>query len=351
MLETKDISDQRFGRKAKDYNGRKFELLTVLHRTVNRELEIKRKSAIWVCQCVCGKVIEVESNRLKNMKSCGCINKTTYGNVLAEDLTGKTFGRLTVIERAENSKSKKVRWLCKCECGNEKIIIGDNLKKGKTFSCGCFRSEKISSLHLEDLTGQKFERLTVLYRGEDDQKNDKTRWVCECHCGDIILVSSNALKSGNTKSCGCLVSDILHSRTHENHPNWKGTTNLKLYLRSKITEWKKLSMENSNFKCVITGESFDAIHHLFPFHKIVDLALKELKTSKKEQINEYSIEELTLIENKIIDEHYRYPLGVCLTDSVHKEFHSKYGQINFSPEDFQEFFYLKTGKEFIISEV
>jgi len=51
------------------------------------------------------------------------------------DLIGEKFGRLMVLKR-ENSK-----WLCKCECGNEKLISGCSLKNGKTQSCGCLRSK------------------------------------------------------------------------------------------------------------------------------------------------------------------------------------------------------------------
>ena len=66
------------------------------------------------------------------------------------DLTGKTFGRLTVIERVdrpEGSKSKKICWLCECECGNNKVVVGDHLRSGNTRSCGCLLSEVASKTH------------------------------------------------------------------------------------------------------------------------------------------------------------------------------------------------------------
>lgn len=56
------------------------------------------------------------------------------------DLTGKKFGRLIVLKRAEN-KGTKTAWLCKCDCGNEKIVSGDKLKTGNTKSCGCLNKE------------------------------------------------------------------------------------------------------------------------------------------------------------------------------------------------------------------
>ena len=61
------------------------------------------------------------------------------------DLTGKIFGRLTVIKRVENSKSGEARWLCLCSCGNYKEVQANNLKSGQVQSCGCFRRE-VSSL-------------------------------------------------------------------------------------------------------------------------------------------------------------------------------------------------------------
>jgi hypothetical protein len=55
----------------------------------------------------------------------------------AIDLIGQRFGKLTVIERSENSCGGKTRWVCRCDCGKEKVILGDSLRKGRTSSCGC----------------------------------------------------------------------------------------------------------------------------------------------------------------------------------------------------------------------
>ena len=68
----------------------------------------------------------------------------------AKDLIGKVFGRLTVIERVENNKDGRTMWRCKCECGNDCIILGKNLLNGGTKSCGCLKLEinrKINRRH------------------------------------------------------------------------------------------------------------------------------------------------------------------------------------------------------------
>jgi len=59
------------------------------------------------------------------------------------DLTGRKFGRLTVIERVVNDKWGNARWLCLCECGREVIIYSGALNNGATQSCGCLHLERI----------------------------------------------------------------------------------------------------------------------------------------------------------------------------------------------------------------
>jgi hypothetical protein len=56
------------------------------------------------------------------------------------DITGKSFGKLTVIKQ-EYTKHHHTYWLCKCECGNEYVVRGDKIKSGHTKSCGCIRQE------------------------------------------------------------------------------------------------------------------------------------------------------------------------------------------------------------------
>lgn len=60
------------------------------------------------------------------------------------DLTGQRFGRLSVVERKENNKHCNTMWLCQCDCGNEHIVCGSNLRRGDTKSCGCFQREQTS---------------------------------------------------------------------------------------------------------------------------------------------------------------------------------------------------------------
>lgn len=58
------------------------------------------------------------------------------------DLTGNTYGRLTVLRYAGNTPKGQAKWLCQCECGGTKITAADNLRRGNTSSCGCLANEQ-----------------------------------------------------------------------------------------------------------------------------------------------------------------------------------------------------------------
>lgn len=63
-------------------------------------------------------------------------------NRAVNDLTGKKFGRLTVLSRhPENDADNKAQWVCRCECGNTCVAIGNKMSKGAKKSCGCLLRE------------------------------------------------------------------------------------------------------------------------------------------------------------------------------------------------------------------
>lgn len=122
------------------------------------------------------------------------------------DLLGKRFGRLVVIAREPN-KDGNAMWLCRCDCGNEVIVYGSQLRGGRTISCGCWMRESAAIRRASDLVGQKFNMLYVNKFAYQDTQNNYV-WECICDCGNITYATSYALKSGHTKSCGCLQKSL-----------------------------------------------------------------------------------------------------------------------------------------------
>lgn len=136
-----------------------------------------------------------------------------------KDMTGLRFGKLVVLQRhPENTKEGKARWLCQCDCGNQHIVSGGQLRSGRCRSCGCIHKEAMIEKLSRDLTGMRFGRLTVLQRcsEEDDYVSPNTgrrihRWLCKCDCGELTKVIAEQLTRGRTKSCGCLRQEKLES--------------------------------------------------------------------------------------------------------------------------------------------
>lgn len=137
------------------------------------------------------------------------------------DLTGKTFGRLTVLQLDTKATTKNKKWLCQCECGTIKSIQGCNLTSGVTQSCGCLHKEKISN----SLIGQRFGKLTVIKDTGERASNRGIIWECQCDCGKITKVPTNNLKQNITMSCGCLKQShgefFIEKLLQENNINYK----------------------------------------------------------------------------------------------------------------------------------
>jgi hypothetical protein len=164
------------------------------------------------------------------------------------DITGQRFGRLIVIklDHTEKGKNRHSYWLCKCDCGNEKIIDKNSLVGGGTQSCGCLREERLKESHQRDfvdLKNQKIGRLKIIKRGEDYISPGgfhRIQWLCQCDCGNTKLIASSSLLSGGTKSCGCLARE----RTSEITKGGYGNSALNHIYYSYIKSAKK---RNLNF--------------------------------------------------------------------------------------------------------
>ncbi|WP_311080979.1 hypothetical protein [Paenibacillus polymyxa] len=118
-----DLADERYGR------------LTVI-----KEAERKGYTRRWVCQCDCDNIVTVAMSNLRtgHTTSCGCVQSEMASATNYKDLSGQVFGKLTVIERSQKkAKDRKVKWICKCECGEQAVVSSQHLQDGSTTSCGC----------------------------------------------------------------------------------------------------------------------------------------------------------------------------------------------------------------------
>lgn len=127
------------------------------------------------------------------------------------NLTGQVFGKLTVIERDNSvSKDKGAYWICRCQCGNIVSVKSYSLRSGATKSCGCLNKEINSKpKEITNMVGRRFGKLTVIKRyGTHITKGGqkKPTWLCICDCGNEKIATSQDLKTGHVKSCGCITT-------------------------------------------------------------------------------------------------------------------------------------------------
>lgn len=129
--------------------------------------------------------------------------------------TGMRFERLVVQRQLTERKGREIQYSCLCDCGTECNVIGSHLRGGIKTSCGCLHRERLSEVRRKSIDGMKFGRLTVLATSKY-VFNSKTTCDCICDCGTKVTVLKPSLTSGNTKSCGCLMREVVGNqfRTH-----------------------------------------------------------------------------------------------------------------------------------------
>lgn len=99
----------------------------------------------------------------------------------------------------------RTAWLCQCDCGNQKIITTHSLRSGNTKSCGCLQKETASNNFRKDIANQRFGNLIAI-KPTTERKHGSIVWECLCDCGNTHFTTVELLLSGNTKSCGCIRS-------------------------------------------------------------------------------------------------------------------------------------------------
>jgi hypothetical protein len=199
--------------------------------------------------------------------------------------------------------------------------------------CRYIKSSKTKTLD-EIFVFNEFLKIGLVVLPNEKYINNRTKIKCKCLKHDEIFeIEYSSIQQGHgCPRCG------YDRYSGENHYLWKsGITPISNYLRGQITGWKKKSMEACNYKCVITNERFDVIHHLHSFNSICIEVFKELNLEVKNIVSDYTEDELNLITEKVISLHDKYPLGVCLVDKVHKLFHNLYGTGGNTPEQFIDF--------------
>lgn len=143
------------------------------------------------------------------------------------DIVGQKFGKLTVLNYSHKTLNKSGKgytyyYLCKCECGNEKIIDRGSLRRTNgTKSCGCVvLGENLIGKTFGHLTVLKIDHLKPRYYPNGSLKGHRTFFLCQCDCGKQKIVSRDYILQAKDLSCGCSAqynmqrAKITHNLSH-----------------------------------------------------------------------------------------------------------------------------------------
>lgn len=186
------------------------------------------------------------------------------------DLTGKRFGKVLVLGKSKERQRMHILWICRCDCGTEKLMLGYNLKAhGDKASCGCRRLETIRKTIPE---GTRFGRLRVLVYSHTT--NGRAVYKCQCDCGVIVLIRAEKLRSNWTRSCGCIRRESLGGNFLSTH----GLTGTSAYNRVLSNRFRRRAlgltdpgfstqdvfdlMEDQEYRCFYCSTDLKEDYHL-----------------------------------------------------------------------------------------
>ena len=120
---------------------------------------------------------------------------------------GDRYHCWTVLSNSQfmADKGSNSYYYCECVCGYRAHVRSDGLKKGKSKSCGCQRYKGAN-----EMIGQKFNRWNVISISEI--RNGHRYVSCICDCGFTSDLRVTSLKTGQTRSCGCLRNEEESSK-------------------------------------------------------------------------------------------------------------------------------------------
>lgn len=120
------------------------------------------------------------------------------------DLSGKEINGLYCCGYSHTTDNGKTAWVFKCSCGSLFTAIGSNIISKRTNSCGIC----VKTIDLTGKRFGKWTVISKAgYRHKADSKRI-CEWLCECSCGSVSRISTASLNNGTTKSCGKCISEL-----------------------------------------------------------------------------------------------------------------------------------------------
>ena len=240
----------------------------------------------------CGKSLSRFPSLINTNNFC---NHVCRGKWLKQDLSGKKFGRLTVIEESKRDKHNHVQWKCLCECGKTKNVKTGDLLEGRVKSCGCtqhpigkdnhlwrggkletkcanpscrktlFRYESLKKLYADSFCDAKC-RAAVHLKGKKGEMSKRyvERHIVPCDfCGEEMRILPSYKKLYKRHFCNMKCRGKWNSQNlnGENNPTWKGGKSFEPYPITWNEKLRELIRKRDGRKCLVCGIPENGNHH------------------------------------------------------------------------------------------
>lgn len=218
------------------------------------------------------------------------------------NLLGQRFGKLLVIkeipkeERPQKTANRGVHWLCQCDCGNQVIHYSGALLAGDINTCGCTKGEARKM----DISGDTYGRLKVIMPAPYEKGKERPQFLCECECGNIVIVSLNNLRTGHKTSCGCMRSkgeDAIAKFLKEHNIDFTTEYTFKDLKRKGLLRFDFAIFKQQKLFCLIEYQGIQHYKDFGDFGK----SCKETDILKKQYCEQNNIPLYEIKYNELVD--------------------------------------------------
>lgn len=173
------------------------------------------------------------------------------------DLTGQRFGKLIAvsINTEKEAKGSTTYWNCVCDCGNTTVASTSNLRQGNKLSCGCIRKNDLTGKRFSRLL--VLERSNEKYKTKNGKEYPNSIYVCQCDCGNIIHCLGGNLLKGRTTSCGCFQKDCTSKRFSKHGMRRSRLYNCWVNMRSRCNNQKNKAYKNYGERGITVCNEWD----------------------------------------------------------------------------------------------
>ena len=218
------------------------------------------------CKCGKSKIVRYDKLINRQTQSCGCLARELSSKIHSSNLINQKFGKLLIINRVYNIGSR-VTWECLCDCGNTRYTTTSLLTSGVIKDCQKCGHQRLRENNTQNLVGRRFNKLFILKPIYTENDGLKWLCKCDCGkeklCTTSKLISGDNKSCGCSMNLRCKDHpNYKHDMTDKDREEL--VKKRKLFAAKS---WRKKIVQRDNYTCMILNQQFTSkdlrAHHLY----------------------------------------------------------------------------------------